>query len=116
MLAEEKGRVGERYILTSDNVTLRAFVETVERVSGKRRAKVWVPAPIGATIAAGMEWWADRISHKEPLVTYKYARYASKNAFFSNAKAKRELGLPTRPLEESVRRAIDWFRAEGMIP
>jgi hypothetical protein len=40
-------------------------------------------------------------------------RYAQKNAFFSNAKAKRELGLPSRPLEESVRRAVEWFRAEN---
>jgi len=114
VLAEEKGRAGERYILTADNVTLHQFVDVVERVSGKRRMKVWVPGPIGSAVAAGMEWWADHVTHKEPLVTYKYARYAMQNAFFSNAKAKSELGLPTRPLEESVRRAIDWFRAEGM--
>jgi dihydroflavonol-4-reductase len=116
VLAEEKGRVGERYILVSDNVTLHAFVDIVERVSGKKRMKLWVPGPVGSAIAAGMEWWADHVSHQEPLITYKYARYAMKNAFFSNEKAKRELGLPTRPLEESVRRAIDWFRAEKMVP
>ena len=61
-----------------------------------------------------MEWWSDHVSKKEPIVTYKYARYAMRNAFFSNAKAKRELGLPTRPLEGSIQRAIDFFRAEKM--
>jgi nucleoside-diphosphate-sugar epimerase len=39
-------------------------------------------------------------------------RYAQRNAFFSNAKAKRELGLRTRPLEETVRRAVEWFRGD----
>ena len=114
LLAEEKGRTGERYILVADNVTLKDFVERVERAAGIKRRKVPVPGFIGGPIAAGMEWWSDHVSKKEPLVTYKYARYAMRNAFFSNAKAKRELGLPTRPLDESIRRAIDWFRAEKM--
>jgi dihydroflavonol-4-reductase len=115
VLAEEKGRPGERYILVADNVTLKDFVAHVERVTGKRRRNVHVPAPIGAAVAWGMERWAD-VTKREPLVTYKYARYAMQNAFFSGEKAKRELGLPTRPLEESIRRAVDWFRAEGMAP
>jgi dihydroflavonol-4-reductase len=62
-----------------------------------------------------MELWADRISHKEPNATYRAARYAMKNAFFDCTKAKTQLGMPTRPLEESVRRAITWFRAEGVV-
>jgi dihydroflavonol-4-reductase len=114
LLAEEKGRTGERYILVADNVTLRDFVERVERICGMSRRKVYLPGFAGGPIAAGMEWWANHVTKKEPLVTYKYARYTMKNAFFSNAKAKRDLGLPTRPLEESIQRAVDWFRAESM--
>ena len=59
-----------------------------------------------------MELWADHVSHKEPRATYRSARYALKSAFFSNAKAKRELGLRTRPIEETVRRAVEWFRGD----
>lgn len=114
LLAAEKGRTGERYILAADNVTLEDFVARVERAAGVRRRRVWVPPFAGAAIAAGLEWWADRVTMREPLVTYKYARYAMQNAFFSGAKARRELGLPTRPLDESIRRAVDWFRAVGM--
>jgi dihydroflavonol-4-reductase len=61
-----------------------------------------------------MELWADHVSHEAPVATYRSMRYAQRSAFFSNAKAKRELGWSTVPLEDSVRRAVDWFRAEGM--
>lgn len=115
LLAEEKGHTGERYILVADNVTLQDFVARVERIAGIKRRKIPLPGAVGSAIASGMEWWSDHVSHEEPLVTAKYARYAMKNAFFSNAKAKRELGLPTRPLDESIQRAIDFFRAEKMV-
>ena len=114
LLAETKGRIGERYILGNENVTFKQLFEVVGRVSGCKVPKVPVPAWVGSSIALGMELWADHVSHKEPPATYRSLRYAQKNAFFSNAKAKSDLGLPTRPLEETVRRAVDWFRAEGM--
>lgn len=114
LLAEEKGQRGERYILGNDNVTLKEFFELVCKAAGTPTPRLPLPKSVSAGIALGMELWADHVSHKEPPATYKSILYAQRNAFFSNAKAKRELGLPARPLEESVRRAIAWFRAEGM--
>ena len=110
LLAEEKGRVGERYILGNHNVTWKEFFATVGRVAGVQVPKLTLPKGVSATLAAGMEWWSDNVSHAEPLATYKSVRYAQKDSFFSNAKARRELGLPTRPLDDTVRRAVDWFR------
>lgn len=112
LLAEEKGRVGERYILGNDNVTLKEFFEIVCRVAEVPVPKVPFPGALAAGVALGLELWADHVSHKEPQATYRSMRYAQRNAFFSNAKAKRELGLPSRPLEETVRRAVSWFRGE----
>lgn len=112
LLAEEKGRVGERYILGNDNVTLKEFFEVVCKVAELPAPKVPFPGALAAGVALGMELWADHVSHKEPLATYRAMRYAQRNAFFSNAKAKRELGLPSRPLEETVRRAVEWFRGD----
>ena len=74
--------------------------------------KVPMPGALAAGVALGMELWADHVSHKEPPATYRSMRYAQRSAFFSNAKAKRELGLRTRPLEETVRRAVEWFRGD----
>lgn len=115
LLAEEKGKVGERYILGNENVTLKTLFQLVAKVGGVRSPKIPLPGALGQAIAFGMEAWADNVSHKEPSATYKAARYAMRTAHFSNAKAKRELGLKTRPIEESVKRAIDWFRENGMV-
>jgi dihydroflavonol-4-reductase len=114
LLAEEKGRVGERYILGNDNVTLNELFELVGRVAAVPIPRIPLPAKVSAGVALGMELWSDHVSHKEPPATYRSILYAQRNAFFSNRKAKRELGLPSRPLEESIRRAVEWFRAEGM--
>ncbi len=110
LLAEEMGRVGERYILGNHNVTWKQLFEAVGRVAGVPVPTRMLPRGVSATLAAGMEWWSDHVSHAEPLATYKSVRYAQKSAFFSNAKARRELGLPTRPLDVTLRRAVDWFR------
>jgi len=114
LLAEEKGRVGERYVLGNDNVSLRDFIALVSKVAGTPTPRLPLPKSVSAGIALSMELWADHVSHEEPRATFRSMRYAQRNAFFSNAKAKRELGLPSRSLEESVRRAVDWFRAQGM--
>jgi dihydroflavonol-4-reductase len=112
LLAEEKGRIGERYILGNDNVSMKDFFEIVSKVAGLPVPKIPMPGALAAGVALGMELWADHVSHKEPPATYKSMRYAQRSAFFSNAKAKRELGLRTRPLEETVRRAVEWFRGD----
>jgi dihydroflavonol-4-reductase len=112
LLAEEKGRVGERYILGNDNVTFKELFEITSKVAGIRMPRLPVPGALASGVALGMELWADHVSHKEPQATYRSMRYTQRNAFFSNAKAKRELGLPTRPLEETVRRTVEWFRGD----
>ncbi len=112
LLAEEKGRVGERYILGNENVTMKELFELVARLAGVPPPRVELPGSLIAGMALGFELWSDHVSHKEPLATYRGVKYTQRKAFFSNAKAKRELGLPTRPLDETVRRAIDWFRGD----
>lgn len=112
LLAEAKGRIGERYILGNDNVTLKEFFEIVCRVAEIPTPKLPLPGMLARGVALGMELWADHVSHEEPPATYRSVRYAQRAAFFSNAKAQRELGLPSRPLEETVRRAVDWFRGD----
>jgi dihydroflavonol-4-reductase len=112
VLAAEKGRVGERYILGNHNVMLRDFYAVVSRVAG-------VPIPdrrIPATVAEGVGWlmekWADRRG-QPPLATYKATKYAAHTHFFDNGKARRELGLPSTPLETTIEKSVRWFRTHG---
>jgi dihydroflavonol-4-reductase len=113
--AEERGRVGERYILTSHNVSFREFLDLVARVAGVKAPSVRLPDSISSAVALGFELFADRISHQEPRATYRSVRYAQREVYFDNRKARTELGLPTRPLAESVERAVTFFRTAGMV-
>ncbi len=113
VLAEEKGRSGERYILTGHDVTLRDLAERIGRIANVRVPKIALPRALGLPAAAAMEAVARR-SGKEPLVTYKEARFTAASPHFSNDKARRELGFRVRPLDETLTRAIEFFRAEKM--
>jgi dihydroflavonol-4-reductase len=113
--AETRGKVGERYILGDHNVTFRQFFETVGRVTGKKMPTAPIPSGLARTIALGMEMWADNVSHQEPRATLKAIQYMQRQAFFDVSKARRELGLPSRPLEESIDRAVQWFKDHGKL-
>ncbi len=113
LLAEEKGRVGERYILSAYDLTLPEFAARIGKIGGVRIPKLTLPAALGLPAASMMEAAARR-SGKEPLVTYKEARFTSLMPRFSNAKAARELGFKTRPLDDTIARAIEFFRSSGM--
>lgn len=115
ILAEERGRVGERYILANHNVTMKELFETVCAIGKVKCPTLPVPKAISLAFAYGMEKWADHVSHEEPPATYKGVRYAQQNVFFDNTKARTELGLPQTPLEDSLTRAVEWFREEGMV-
>jgi dihydroflavonol-4-reductase len=113
--AEEKGRVGERYILGDNNVTMKEFFELVCDVGGVKAPKLPIPRGLGAAIALGFELWSDHISHEEPRATYRSIRYAQRYAWFDPTKARNELGLPSTPLRTSITRAVEWFRAHNMV-
>ena len=59
-----------------------------------------------------MERWADR-KKVPPLATYKATKYAARVRFFDNSKARRELGLPSTPLELTIEKSVQWFRTHG---
>jgi dihydroflavonol-4-reductase len=112
VLAAEKGRVGERYILGNHNVQLRDFYTLAGRIAGLPVPHWRIPAPVAEGVGWLMEKWADRRG-QPPLATYKAARYAAHTHFFDNAKARRELGLPSTPLEDTIDKAVRWFRTHG---
>ena len=114
LLAEEKGRVGERYILGGHNVTTQQFMELVGRV-----CKVKVPSrrlPTGMLMGIGklLEGVADRVTHREPFITEGGIEYASRHVYFDTTKAREELGLPQTPIEESIEESARWFRSRGL--
>jgi len=117
ILAAEKGKSGERYILGNRNVTITEFMQMVYKAAfGKEKSfipKVPVSVLKGGTFALSV--WADRVSKKPPLSTPVEVSYASNYLYVDNAKAKKELGIEFRPVENSIKEAIAWFKENKMV-
>jgi dihydroflavonol-4-reductase len=112
VLAAEKGRVGERYILGNHNISTKQFYEIVGRVAGVKIPNRRIPRQVALAMGWGMERWAAR-TRKRPLATYKATMYAVYDHYFDNSKARRELGLPVTPLESTIEKSVRWFRDNG---
>ena len=116
LLAAQRGRVGERYILGGRNLTLREIFELLGRITGIRPPRLKVSAGLVLPMARISEWIADHITGRPPLVPVDAVRMAQKTMFFDCSKAVRELGLPQSPVEEALARAVHWFRENGYAP
>lgn len=112
LLAYQRGRVGERYILGGENLTLRDILALIARLTGLAPPRIRLPHGAIMPIAYLAEGWA-RVSGTEPRVTVDGVRMARKQMFFSSAKAQQELGFRARPAEQALRDAIEWFRGHG---
>lgn len=113
-LAMARGRVGERYILGNRNLTLREILEILARISGQPAPKVRLPIQVALGVAAVSTGWS-MVTGRTPRVPLEAVRMSRKKMFFDSSKAVRELGLPQRPVEEALEKAVRWFRDNGYV-
>ena len=113
VMAAERGRTGERYILGHANLTLPELFQLLEQVSGMRAPRLRIPYSLAYLSACVSEGVARTITHKPPFVTLAGVRLSRKRMFFDASKAVRELGLPQTPAIEALSKAVQWFRAHG---
>ncbi|MEE2775178.1 MAG: hopanoid-associated sugar epimerase [Acidobacteriota bacterium] len=114
LLAEQKGRVGEKYILGNRNLSLREILEVLSRLTGAAAPRFRVPHWVPALFAAGSAAVA-RLAGTEPRVSPESVRMSRHKMYFDSSKALRELGLPQTSVEEALERAVEWFRAVGRV-
>ena len=108
ILAEQKGRIGEKYILGNCNLTLRDIFVVLEEITGLSAPKIRVPyLPI--LLAAYLNEGISRITGKEPLIPLAGVQMAAKLMYFDSSKAVRELGLPQTSVKDALKRAVEWF-------
>ena len=113
-LALERGRIGARYVLGGDNLTLAQLLGLVADIAGRAPPRIRLPIPLLWPVAIACEALA-RITGMEPPVIRDHLRMARKKMFFSSACAVSELGYAPRPARAAVADAIAWFRANGMV-
>jgi len=113
LLAAEKGRIGEKYILGGENLTLKEMLLRLSQLSGLPPARVKLPFVVALGFAFGAEAIA-RLTHRPPRASLTEVRMARKKMFFDSAKARTQLGYETTSIDEALDRAIKFFRLSGL--
>jgi dihydroflavonol-4-reductase len=113
ILAMERGRPGERYILGNRNTTFREMLGILESVTGIRAPQRRLPMWVALGAACADELVEGRVLRRCPRVQLAAVRAAGKRRFHDCSKAVRELDMPQSPVEDAFARAVDWFRVNG---
>ncbi len=109
ILAMEKGRIGERYILGGENVSLKRLFQVIDEISGKQHIQINVPRRV-ALIYSRLEEEADKWVHHYPLITTGWVKTFLQDRAYSSAKAEREFSYKATPLRDGIRITLEWLR------
>jgi dihydroflavonol-4-reductase len=116
LLAMEKGQQGRSYILGGmRDVTMKEIVDICLKISGKKALLLKVPPKVFEAVGYAMEMYADFISGEAPMITSRAAKANVLGLKTDCSRAIMELGYTSRPLEESIRDALDWFKSNGYL-
>jgi dihydroflavonol-4-reductase len=114
LLAEQKGHVGQKYILGNANLTLRHIFGLLEEITGIKAPRLRLPY-IPILMAAYINEGLSLITGREPLIPLAGVQMARKFMYFDSSRSVRELGLPQTPVREALVRAVEWFRSNGYV-
>ncbi len=115
VMALEKGKSGERYILGGEDLTLKQILDKLAKLTGLPSPTVKLPYIFAFAAGVVDEAITGGLLHREPRATVDAVRMGKKKMFASSAKAERELGWKLVPAEDALRRAVDWFRSNGYV-
>src|SRR5581483_9174638 len=104
---------GERYILGGENLTLKQILDKLAAITGLPSPKVRVPYALALATGVVDQIVPAPIRRAEPRATLDAVRMGRKKMFVSSAKAERELGWKVVPVDNALRRAVDWFHQHG---
>jgi len=113
--ALEKGRSGERYILGGENLRLKQILDRLAAIASLPSPTVKLPYIFALAAGVVDEMVTGRVLGREPRATIDTVRMGRKMMFVSSAKAERELGWRTVPVDGALRRSVEWFRANGYV-
>jgi len=116
LLAARKGRVGERYILGGEILTLKQMLDLLSEVSGLPLVRWRIPHALALTWGYVDVSLAAVDRRRVPVATPTSARLSWRREAYTSAKAVRELGFPQTPAREALRKAVEWYRANGYAP
>ena len=115
LLAMERAQPGERYILGGENLTLKQILDKLAAITGLPSPNIKLPYAIALATGVVDTVVTGKLMGREPRVTIDAVRMGRKKMFITSAKAERELGWVSRPVDDSLRRAVEWFKGNGYV-
>ncbi|MDR3606306.1 MAG: NAD-dependent epimerase/dehydratase family protein [Oligoflexia bacterium] len=113
LLAAEKGRIGERYILGNQNMTMLEFLELLGDLTQRAAPRYRIPYPVAWMAGALSTAFADLVTKKAPAVPLEAVKMSKNFMFFDTSKSLRELGVPQSPVRQAAAEALTWFAIRG---
>lgn len=113
LLAMERARPGERYILGGENLTLKQILDKLAAITGLGSPKVKLPYAVALGFGVLDTAVSGYLLKRQPRASIDEVRMGRKIMFVSSAKAEQELGWRIMPVDGALRRAVEWFRANG---
>jgi dihydroflavonol-4-reductase len=114
VLAARRGKIGERYILGGENLSLHEILLLLADIAGVKPPRMQIPHWVAMLVAHGSEGWA-RLSGSEPRVPLEPVRLARKAMYFDATRATRELGFVASPARAGLEKAVHWFVRNGRV-
>ncbi len=114
LLAAEKGKVGERYLLGAENLTLKALLDLLAKITGLRAPGMKIPHGVALGVAY-LDTAFSRLVGKEPQIPVEGVKIARHKMFVDASRAQRELGFQPGRVEGALERAVRWYRANGYV-
>ncbi|MDH3503353.1 MAG: NAD-dependent epimerase/dehydratase family protein [Nitrospirota bacterium] len=111
--AMERGRVGERYILGNQNLTLKEIFQILSRLTGVPAPRLRLPWRLVLPLAHANQWIANLVTHSLPRIPLEGVRMAKYHMHYDCKKARQELALPQNPVETALKKSVEWFRQYG---
>jgi dihydroflavonol-4-reductase len=114
ILAAERGRSGERYVLGGENVTLDELLHRIDRLEHRQLRRLRVPRWLALATGATSEWLASAITRRTPIATTESVRVALRSAALGSGKAMRDLGYRPRAVEDALKATVQWLSADAV--
>jgi len=114
LLAEERGVAGERYLLSGVTLTVTEALALLGRISGREERPRRLPPPVAMAMATGAELLG-RARGRRPSVCREMVRTILHGHAYDGSRAARELGLLYTPIDEALRRTVEWYVSEGLV-
>jgi dihydroflavonol-4-reductase len=114
LLVSEKGKIGERYLLGAENLTLKEVLDTLAKITGLRAPSMKIPHGVALGVAY-VESAFSRLVGKEPGIPVEGVKIARHKMFVDASRARRELGFEPGPVAAALERAVRWYQANGYV-